>query len=406
MARTGSAWFLLALACATPAGISAQNPPVLVHTGPELRAAVASAVPGTHIELGAGIYEGGFLFANLQGSATRPIVISAADAKHAPVFRGGESGMQLSDPAYVELCDLVFEGQTGNGINIDDGGSFATPAHDVVLRRLTVRDIGPDGNRDGIKLSGLDDFRVEDCVVERWGRGGSAIDMVGCRRGTIEGCVFRHTPETNGASGVQLKGGTRDVAVLRNRFENAGGRAINIGGSTGLEYFRPALAEWVGARFEAKDIRVEGNTILGSDAPVAFVGVDGARFRFNTLYLPGRWALRILQETREKDFVPSRGGQFSDNLIVFHSERWSSGGANVGADTEAQSFRFERNAWFCVDAPSRTRELVQLPTKEIDGLYGVDPMFANSSAGDLRPAPGTPAAKFGAVAWKQTAAGQ
>src|SRR5262249_7493119 len=197
-----------------------------------------------------------------------------------------------SDLAQVELHDLAVANVRGNGINIDDGGSYDTPAHHVVLRGLVVRDVGPTGNRDGIKLSGLDDFRVEGCTVERWGDRGSGIDMVGCHRGEVTGCTFRHG-DREGDHGVQAKGGSGDITIRRCRVEHAGQRAVNLGGSTGLAYFRPRAQG-----YEARDIRVEDCTFIGSMAPVAFVGVDGATVRHNTIYRPGRWAFRILQETR------------------------------------------------------------------------------------------------------------
>lgn len=369
-----------------------------VRTREELRAAVAAAKPGVRIEVAPGEYAGGLHFVDVRGEAGRPVVVAAAVPAKPPVFRGGANGMQWTDAVHVELEGLVFEGQTGNGLNLDDGGSPDTPSHGVVLRGITVRDVGPDGNRDGIKLSGLHDFRVEGATIERWGRGGSGIDMVGCVRGTIERCTLRHTADLPGASGVQAKGGSRDITIRRNRFEDAGARAVNAGGSTGLEFFRPPLAQWSGPKYEARDVRIEGNTFVGGGTPVAFVGVDGASFRFNTVVVPGRWALRILQETRAPGFVPSRGGVFSDNLVVFRSDRWSEGGANCGDGTEPASFRFERNVWFCSDAPGRTRDLVRMPAPEGDAVHGRDPRFRDAAAGDYRVQEGSPAAKAGAHA--------
>jgi hypothetical protein len=214
----------------------------------------------------------------------------------------------------------------------------------------------------------------------------------------VERCTFRHGPDATGANGVQAKGASRDVVVRRCRFEHAGDRAVNVGGSTGLEFFRPPLPEWRGPRYEAKDVRVEGNTFVGGRAPVAFVGVDGAVFRFNTVWCPGRWALRVLQENRAEGFVPSRGGAFTDNVVAFRSDAWAEGGVNVGPGTAPETLRFERNVWWCVDAPERTRDLVRLPTAERDGTHGKDPLFREPEKGDLRLRPGSPAAKAGADA--------
>lgn len=403
MSRARTVAFAVVVSAASVAGTARAGDPrtVAVGTRDELIRAVAAAVPGTRIEIAPGTYDGGLHFVGLRGAAGKPVVLAAKDAANAPVLRGGANGIQLSDPEHVELHGLVFTGQTGNGLNIDDGSTPATPAHHVVLRDLVVRDVGPDGNRDGIKLSGLTDFRVEGSTVERWGRGGSAVDMVGCARGVIERCTFRHTAGATQASGVQAKGATRDVVIRRNRFEHAGSRAVNAGGSTGLEYFRPPLAEWKGPRWEAKDLRVEGNTIIGSQAAVAFVGVDGATFRFNTIHRPGRWAARLLQETRAEGFAPSGNVAFTDNLVVFRSDAWSEGGVNVGDGTAPATCRFERNFWFCEDAPERTRALVRTPAEEKDGVHGKDPRLRDAEAGDVRLKPGSPAAKFGADAFPE-----
>jgi len=399
--QAGARWFTAALLMILGGARAAGTEPervVNVASVADLQRAAAAAKPGTRIRIAAGTYAGGVHLVGLSGTPGRPVVLEAADPAEPPVFEGGGSGLQLSDPVYVEVVGLTFRGQRGNGVNIDDGATPATPAHHVTLRRLTVQDIGPDGNCDGIKLSGLNDLRVEGCVVERWGRGGSAVDLVGCHRGTIEDCTLRHSPDAAGASGVQLKGGTAEVHVRRNRFEHAGGRAVNAGGSTGLAYFRPPLDAWKGSKHEARALTIEGNTFVGSQAPVAFVGVDGAVFRFNTVYLPGRWALRILQETRAEGFVPCRNVEVSDNLIVFHADRWAEGGVNTGSGTEPASFRFARNVWYAADAPARTRASVRLPTAEADGVYGEDPRLVDPEAGDYGVKPGSPAARAGAHA--------
>lgn len=389
---------LVAILCGVDVGGAAPERIVNVGSVAELERAAADAKPGTRIRIAPGTYPGGVHLDGLTGALGRPVVLEAADPERPPLFEGGGSGLHLTDPVHVEVLGLTFRGQRGNGVNIDDGGTPATPAHHVSLLRLSVEDVGPEGNCDAIKLSGVNDLRVEACLLERWGRGGSALDLVGCRRGTIEGCTLRHGPEAAGASGVQLKGGTVEVHVRRNRFEHAGGRAVNAGGSTGAAYFRPPLDEWKGPKYEARALTIEGNTFVGSQAPVAFVGVDGAVFRFNTVYLPGRWALRILQETQVEGFVPCRNVEVSDNLIVFRTDAWSEGGVNTGRGTEPSSFRFARNLWWAADAPARTRASVRLPTPEKDGVYGEDPRFVDAEAGDLNVKPGSPAARVGAHA--------
>ena len=354
---------------------------VTVKDPAQLRAAVGAAKPGTRILLVGGNYGGGFHFANLRGEEGRPIVIAAADPAQPPVFRDANAGIHLANPAYVELHNLAFTNLSHNGLNIDDGGATTNAAaRGIVLRGLRVNKIGSDGNHDGIKLSGLWDFRVVDCSIEGWGtRGGSAIDMVGCHRGSIENNLIRHdVPEPPNCTGVQAKGGSSDIVICRNRFEHAGGRAVNIGGSTGLKFFRPVLAG-KGEHAEARNLRVEGNTFVGSVVPVAFVGVDGAVVRFNTIERPGRWAIRILQENTAAGFVACRNGEFSDNTIVFELVRWSEGGVNIGGGTAPATFKFARNWWFCADNPERSRP--KLPTPEVEGNYGRPIAEAKGKAG-------------------------
>jgi hypothetical protein len=333
----------------------------------ELREALAGAKPGSVILLEPGIYEGDIYVENLKGEHDRPITIGAADPLNPPVIKGGGECMHLVEPAYVEIRDIIFSGARENGLNIDDGGSFDTPASHIFLRNLKVFDVGPDGNRDCIKLSGVDHFIIENCTLERWGSDGSAIDLVGCHDGLIEGCLLRHGDDA-GASGIQIKGGSCNVTVRGCRFEHSGLRAVNIGGSTDLQYFRPQPPPG----YEAKDVTVEGCIFIGSEAPIAFVGAEGAIVRFNTIYCPKRWVLRILQETVSPDFVPCRNGVFTDNIIAFISKEIIET-VNIGSNTAPETFYFARNVWYAVDDPSLS--FPSLPVEEEEGVYGIDPKF-------------------------------
>ena len=344
-----------------------------------LRDALRVATPGTTIRLAAGRYEAMSL-EGLRGEAGRPITLRGESSASPPTI----AGIHLSDPEHVVLEDLAIRGTSSNGINVDDGGTFETPARNITLRRVSVADCKDRGNVDGIKLSGVDGFLVEECTIERWGRGGSAIDMVGCSNGRIARCTIRDSERDPASNGIQAKGGSRSIRIEECRFEHAGQRAVNIGGSTALAYFRPKPEG-----YEAKDITVERCTFIGSMAPIAFVGVDGATVRRNVIFRPSKWFMRILQETREPGFAPCRNGVFSENLVAYRSDEVVTP-VNIGPGTAPETFTFERNYWFAMDAPGRS--IPRLPKPEVEPRGGSDPLFTDPEHLDLRLREGSPAA--------------
>ncbi len=362
-----------------------------------LRRSAREAKAGDVIRLAPGKYAGGVWIENLHGAKGSPVVIEAADANNPPVFEGGSGGIHIAGCSYVTVRNIAIRGASANGINIDDAGRSDAPAHHITLEGLRISDIGPKGNFDAIKLSGVTDFAVTGCRIEGWG--GQSVDMVGCHRGTVERCEFRGKEGFSQSTGPQTKGGCTGITIRRCAFVNAGMRAVNVGGSTGLQFFRPPVLDangrlTKGEKFEAKDITVDGCSFIGSDAPIALVGVDGATVKNCTFYRPAKWVLRILQETTEEGFVPCRNGRFENNLIVFRHKDVSVV-ANIGPGTAPQTFKFERNWWYCEDQPAGSKPY--LPAGEKDSVYGKDPRLKDPAKGDLTPQEPA-AAKYGAGA--------
>jgi hypothetical protein len=348
--------------------------------------AAAAAQAGDLILIHEGRYSGSNYITGLQGTADNPIVISGVSGEGPAVLADAGEPLHLINPRYVVLQDFTVENATSNGINIDDGGDYTTPAQHVVLRRLTVRLVGPAGNHDCIKLSGVDDFFVFDCEIRECSPddiSGSGIDMVGCHDGWIEGNHF----EDMGANAVQTKGGSANVIIQGNTMVDAGQRALNLGGSTGPAYFRP-----LGADYEARNIQALSNIVIRSWAPVAYVGCDGCLAANNTLYMPEHWVIRILQES-VTGFIPCRDGRFINNIVVFNTSDINVF-VNIGPNTAPETFTFSNNLWFCLDDPDFSGPH-GLPVPETAPVIQLDPLLENPASMDFHiPATG-PAAGAG-----------
>ncbi|MCX6838300.1 MAG: right-handed parallel beta-helix repeat-containing protein [Verrucomicrobia bacterium] len=331
---------------------------IIVRDGDSLRTALLSLKPDTTLKIAPGDYPGGH-----HVSGVEKLTVAALEPENPPHFKSGANAWHFSRCNELTLRNLRISGQTSNGLNLDDGGDWANPSTGITIEHVAISDIGPKGNHDGIKCSGLDKVTIRDCTITGWG--GQGIDFVGCHHSVITGCKFIGKEGFTASAGIQLKGGTSDVAVEKCHFTNAGERPINLGGSTGQPYFRPQ-----GAKHEAARLIVRDNIIEGSLCAAAFVGVDGAEFSGNTILYPMRWIFRILQETREPEFTPCRNVLIKDNRIVFRRSQVQID-INIGDGTAPETFRFENNRWFAEDRPQASKP--RLPVEEKDGVNGVDP---------------------------------
>ncbi len=352
--------FIIALLAASTSTskTSAADEAITVSNTQELRAALSKASDGQTIRIAAGTYSGG-----MRVSGVKNLTIEGADEKSPPEFKGSSGGWFISRCPGLTLRNVIVRGATANGINIDDGGKGDSVTEGITVDGVQVFEIGPRGNCDGIKCSGLDRLTIKNCHIEGWG--GQGIDLVGCHNVEITNCKLVGRDGFSASAGVQMKGGTADVVVEKCHFLNAGERPLNAGGSTDADFFRPR-----DAKHEAARLIMRHNTIEGSLCAAAFVGVDGGEFSNNTILFPTKWVFRILQENTSAGFAPCRDVKIQNNRIVFRRSQVQTE-VNVGDNTEPESFQFDGNTWFAEDRPAASKP--RLPVSETNGVYGSDP---------------------------------
>lgn len=364
--------------------------------------AVQDAVPGSAIRVHAGNYGGGTSVKGLAGTEASPIWIGGVPGEAKPVFDGGEVGLYLSRVRYLIVHDLVVQNTSFNGINADDGGEYANPdaTRYVLFRDVDIHDIGGSGNQDCLKLSGVDDFFVLGSVFARCGGGdsGSGIDHVGCHNGRIQGNYF----ESMSGNAVQTKGGSENIRIHANTIVDGGQRAFNIGGSTGFQYFRPPLST-TEPNFEASDIQVTANVIVGSEAPLAFVGAVDSLAANNTIIgRTSRRLLQILQETTSShgfSFLACADNTVTNNLFYFDRSVLSVH-VHIGPDTDPSSFSFANNLWYAHDNPAKSQPY--LPAIETNGIVGQDPLLAAPDSGAYQLQSASPAIGAGRLVFGVT----
>lgn len=323
--------------------------------------ATAVAKAGDSILVREGIYQGGISIQNLKGDGQNLIYIIGEPNKQI-IISGGNTAIQFSEVRSICIENIIFERQRLNGVNVDDGGTYDTPSTRIIFKNCTFRNIDATGNNDLLKLSGIDTFVVENCIFEKGSPGGSGIDMVGCHYGVIEGNKFNDM----GSNAIQAKGGSQYIVIYRNFFENCGQRTLNLGGSTGLQYFRP-----IDAKFEASDIAVWSNIFIGSISAINYVGCVNVEVINNTIIKPEKWAIRILQETvDESRFYKASNCKFENNILYIGNLNPA---INIGPNTAPETFVFKNNLWYNYQNTNWSGP--NLPTPDPYQIINVDPLF-------------------------------
>ena len=296
---------------------------------------------GTRINVAAGTYPAVGFHDNLQGRADAPIAIVANG--DVTIDTGGSgTGMVLSNVRYLVLDGLTIQNTGIHGLSISDGDDYSAPSEFIVLRNMHFRNIGSGGNNDCLKLSGVDNFYIENSEFQDCDRG-EAIDMVGCHDGLITGNHFHDVAQ----NAVQTKGGSADVIIHGNRFVDIPFRAVNAGGSTNELYFRPA-----NAANEAQNITVIANLFVRTgQSAVVFSGCVGCVATNNTLIEPSGSVFWAVEANTSKG--PGRDGRFVNNIVIFNESDLSGYSFfNTDGLPLIDTYFVDANLWFSRDNPA------------------------------------------------------
>ncbi|RUM93471.1 MAG: hypothetical protein DSZ28_08330 [Thiothrix sp.] len=364
---------------------------ISVSTVVQLEGALKKQNNGNEIVLAPGDY---VLSGALYAHGLENITIRSQDANNPAVIKGG-AVFRLSQPKNVTIKDLVIQDMSVGGLNIDDVAGLEGPApgtdwnstlaHDITLKNIKLLNIGNDAdNNDGIKLTGIDTFTIDNVQVINWGGGGSAIDMVGCHNGTIKNSLFR-SRQTPWTTGMVTKGGSEGITISNNRFELKNqGIAVKLGGSTENQFFR----FWPGqSGYEAKNITVSDNTIIHSRAAVSYVNIsEGGLVKDNLIYQSGTQIARILDEASfEGNHFETSNGVFSGNTVIFNNALTRNAPVNIDdnlANVAPQTFTFSSNKWFNTDEAGGNNAtgqvLTSIPGTQSGNSFGVDPLACGS----------------------------
>jgi hypothetical protein len=333
-----------------------------------LKAALRKAQPGDTVRIAPGTYRPQankkvFWFGNLKGTPDKPITIRAADPENRPVFKGGNECFQLSRCSDVVVDGIIAEGADVNNLQFDFCKRLIVM--NCISRNMTSK--GNGRNCDGIKMPGCDDFLIYKTQVVKWGTGGSAIDMVGCKNGLIAKCRFSYptAPGAGSANCTQPKSGTHNIGVYKNLFDDASLRAVQFGGAGKPMHLGKDQKQ------SGVDQVAMGNVINKGECAVVYACTTRTVFAYNTIVKPTKYLVRILKEGK---YGPMSANMLTRNIIVY-GRGVAIQSNSRGTRPEAVSWR--ENYWHNTDDPAKS--IPKLPVAEKDAAGGTHPGFRNGT---------------------------
>lgn len=172
-------------------------------TPSDYQAKLSNLKPGDTLKLAAGDYTAGMNLFDLNGEASKPIVIEGPASGAPARFLGvtGKNTIDIRDSSYLTLRNLVLDGQDIDGVDaIKAGGQATNFAHHITIEGCTIR--GHDGGETNQQIVGIStkivtwDWVIRGNVIDGAGTGAYLGNSDGTRAfigGLIEGNLFKKT---------------------------------------------------------------------------------------------------------------------------------------------------------------------------------------------------------------------
>jgi hypothetical protein len=181
-------------------------------------------------------------------------------------------------------------------------------------------------------------------------------------------------------SGVRLRAGCANINILSNHFEDCGLTSICVGGASAVKDFRAHSLQGatIGSLFEARDVLIERNTIVGSSAAITFTHSERTNVRRNTIVHPLYYVFCLMQTSDFELVGGARRNTFSSNLIIWRPKDLQSYFL-IDEGVDLVTLRVDRNLWWSMEPlDSRTR-LGEIPNDpRMPQLFDVNPELDES----------------------------
>jgi hypothetical protein len=219
---------------------------------------------------------------------------------------------------YLQNFDILMD-RTFGGTPVSESGDAlqCDGCSHLLVRNMQIRGIRREAQTETVKLNQAQHVYIEDSDIS--GAGDNALDAVAVQYGHIVGNRIHNANDWC----AYVKGGSAELIVEGNRFDNCGTGGFVAGQGTGFQFM---VSPWL--HYEAYDIRIVNNLV--SNVEGAGMGVNGGYnilIAYNTM-------MRVGQRSHMLEFLPGRRGCDGGDAAACQPNLNAGGWGTIGGEEE------------------------------------------------------------------------